>query len=233
MEKLFPGSQRRAPWLAGLAVCAWAAGCAMPASAQQSREHAQMLMMQQQMQHLQQENSSLKTQKSDLEQSSAELQKKSDAAHRDAARLKAKGAELQKQNDQMTADLAAARDAIASANGQIDHLRGELAQRDEALHTLGQQAADNQKRFELERTSLKGSLSGQTVRAEKCEAKHAALLTFAEDVLGRYEAIDLRHSGDPVFGFGKVAEEKRLQQLHDRLFELHLEPPAEPTHAGP
>jgi chromosome segregation ATPase len=224
-------------WLAPAAVpvaFVAAALCAGPAAAQQTREHAQLLIMQQQMQRLEQENTSLKTQKSDLEQSSEALKKKSESAQKESSHLKARTAGLQQQNEQLTADLTAARDALAKSTAEAEQLRSELTQKAEALRTLGEQASDQLKRFERERASLTGTLTSQTARADHCEAKHAGLMTFAGDLLARYEKIDLRHTGDPVFGFGKVAEEKRIQDLRDQLFDLQLEPAALASpHAGP
>jgi septal ring factor EnvC (AmiA/AmiB activator) len=221
----------RALWrCAGIGVLSLAAFPWPVSAQQQDRERAQLLMLQQQMQRLQQENSSLKAEKSDLEQNVDALKKKSESAGRDLSHSTRHSAELQQQVEELGATLAGTREALEKANAENERLRSENFERDQALRLAGDQALDKQRHLDREHASL----VEQTARADWCERKHAGLLVFADEVMAKYEKFSLSLSGDPMFDFATVAQEKRLQDLRDRLFDYRLDvKPPEPPHAGP
>lgn len=198
-------------------------GCAGPAGAQQpSRERAQMMQMQQQLQRSQQDNSELQGK---LQQKDEDLKKESakgDTTRRQLSAARAEAAAKDKELQGLHAELDRSAEALKAAQAEIEQFRKAVAQRDEALA----QAAERERRGEQAQSLLTGRLQVQTSRADRCEVKHAGAMTFAGEVIDQYEKDRLRLC-EPVTGLWKPRAENMIQEMRTRLSTYQLEAPVE------
>jgi chromosome segregation ATPase len=200
------------------------AAAAGPALAQQDRERAQMLQMQQQLQRLQADNAALQA---SARQGDDKLKKEtatSEAAQRDVKRLRAKSDAQSKEADDLRGQLSHAQEALTTAQAEIERLRKDVAQRDKSL----EEAADKQRITEAAAALVAQRLKLQTVRSDQCEAKHADALKLASSLVDRIEHDRLRLC-EPVTGIWKVRAETDIQELRQSISDLGLDAGPQPV----
>ena len=189
-----------------------------PVAAQQDRERAQMLQMQQQLQRLQSDNASLQ----DSARQGAEKLKKetaaAEAAQRELKTWRAQSDSRAKEADDLRGQLAQATQTLTAAQTQIEQLHKDVEQRDKAL----EEAAEKQRRTEAAAELVAQRLKLQTARGDQCEAKHVEALKLAGHLIDRIEHDRLRVC-EPVTGIWKVKAEADIQALRDSVNDLRLD----------
>jgi chromosome segregation ATPase len=207
-----------------LLVAAVLVAAACPALAQQDRERAQLLQMQQQLQRLQSDNAALQ---SSARQDSEKLKKQteaSEAAQRDAKRLRAKSDAQTKEADDLRGQLAHAQETLTAAQAEIERLRKDVAQRDKSL----EEATEKQRMTEAAGALVAQRLKLQTARGDQCETKHADALKLASSLVDRIEHDRLRLC-EPVTGIWKVKAETDIQDLRQSISDLSLDADHQPA----
>lgn len=226
---------------------AWTAGAAQAQQAGASRERAQLQQLQQQIQRLQEDNARLQQERARDQARLATLESKSEsetqAARREAERLRSSQGLSQRETRRLGDELQAARSSLtqaetalaqaqAQAQAELERLRAEITQRDTALQQAGAQLGTAQREAEQERNVLVARSRLNVQRAQACEAKHAQAHELARSLVDRWEERQLR-ACEPFTGLWRVKEETRVQDLRDQLFEARLDVPAPDTTAAP
>jgi septal ring factor EnvC (AmiA/AmiB activator) len=206
-----------------------AAGAAPTAAQDADRERAQMLQMQQQLRRVQSDNAALQQERSQLEEKA-----------KDADRLKTEAATSGKELARSRAQITATERELTALRAQFDTLREQmgtqtsqwrkaLEERDTAL----QFAAVEKHKVDAAVALLTSRLSTQTARGDLCEQRHAEAITFANELVDRYEKSRLRLC-EPITGWWKVRDENEIQKLREQIYELRLDlPPAKTAAAAP
>jgi hypothetical protein len=200
---------------------------AQPALADQDRERAQMLQMQQQLQRLQSENSAIGRERGELQakaQDADKFKKASEQTSKELARAKQTSALQARELAGVRGELSATQTQLGSAHAENDQLRKVLAERDTAL----QLAAEEKRRGEQGQALLMARLKLQTGRADLCELRHAAVMKFTDGVIDRYETERLRLC-EPVTGIWRIQAETKIQQMRDELYTNRLDIPVPPA----
>ncbi len=190
-------------------------GVMQSAHAQEDRDRKLARQLQQQIQKLEQQNS---TMQHSLDESQAKADKIKKDAQKDEARARATVRAKDEKITALTADLESSRTQLTAATAEIARLRATLAERDQSLQLATEQHARDDAAAGL----LTKRLAQQTARGDRCESLHAGLMDFSGALLARYESDRLRIC-EPVTGIWKVSAEKDLQQLHEKLYGFRLD----------
>jgi len=192
-----------------------------PAPAQQDRERAQLLQLQQQLQRLQSDNASMQRDLAKLREQARDadrLKKEAEASRTDLARTRSELAARSQAATQLRSEFDSAREQHAA---EIEKWRTALQERDEALQAAAAEMCKAQSEIAL----LGGRLKAQTARGDACEVKEGQAVRFAGELVARVESNRLRLC-EPVTGIWKIRNEEEIQQLRDRLLEIRGEAPA-------
>jgi len=209
--------------LIGGAVFAWTC-----ASGQQAdRERAQMLQMQQQLQHVQSENAAMQKERNELQSKAQQAEQAQKHTGQELARARQTAAAQSKELEDTRTELAAKTEALGAAQTQIENLQKDLAQRDEAL----QRAAAEKRRLDAELSHATTRLTLNTARADLCETRHDGLMKFSTALIDRYDRERLRLC-EPITGIWKVKSETQVQQMREELYGYRLDIPPPPVPAA-
>ena len=230
--------------LAWAALLAGAVLAAAPAAAQSggSRERAQMMQLQQQVQRLQAELARVQQERaSDLarlaqaEQAARSQGSQVQAAQREAERLRSGQSVAQREGKRLADELQQTKDALGAAEAALtasqaeaDKLRSDLARRDAALADAAAELIRHQKAMLDERGVFTGRIRQHLQRVEHCEARHGQAWALADQLVNQWEA-QRTVACEPFTGLWRVKEETRVQAWRDRLFEARLDVPAGET----
>ncbi len=185
------------------------------------RERAQIRQLQQQLQKLQQDNATLLRER---DQAAAKAQDTSKVAQ-ELGTVRASAGAARKELSALRLEADDLKRQLAQASSELERARAESKTNSEALAAAAQAASAQQRRFELDSSTLGNRLKQQAMRADLCEARHAAALSTGQELIALYEKDRLRLC-EPVTGLWRVREETRIQALRDRLLDARLELPA-------